>query len=152
MPTSSSTATQTTVKKRKQREDEEVQLSSSTAVKKRKTEQQQTAQTNRKRTRVVKLQRKNGVVIQDCEVYIGRAMFRGGWKLKKSIWANPYKGSDTLDQYREHVTSKPELMSALHELDGKVLGCWCKKNGNEPCHGDVLVQLLKEQQEQQDQK
>jgi hypothetical protein len=100
--------------------------------------------TSKKQTRVVKLERKNGKVIQDCDVYIGRAINRGGWKLSKSKWHNPYKGNNTLEQYREYVTAKPELMNALNELDGKILGCWCKKKGNEPCHGDVLVQLLKE--------
>jgi hypothetical protein len=33
----------------------------------------------------------------------------------------------------------PELILALPELSGKVLGCWCKP---ERCHGDVLSKLL----------
>lgn len=36
-------------------------------------------------------------------------------------------------------------MAALSELKGKTLGCWCKPN---PCHGDVLLTLLKEEQDQ----
>ena len=34
------------------------------------------------------------------------------------------------------------ILDSLHELEGKVLGCWCKVKGHEPCHGDVLVELL----------
>ena len=45
-------------------------------------------------TSVVKLSRVNGKVIQDCDVYIGRACFRGGWNLPASKWANPYALSD----------------------------------------------------------
>ena len=29
------------------------------------------------------------------------------------------------------------------ELEGKELGCWCKPS---PCHGDILIKLLKERQ------
>ena len=32
-------------------------------------------------------------------------------------------------------------MESLIELEGKVLGCWCHP---EPCHGDILVKLLRE--------
>jgi hypothetical protein len=37
------------------------------------------------------------------------------------------------------VLNTPELMESLDELDGKVLGCFCKP---EPCHGDVLLELI----------
>jgi hypothetical protein len=33
---------------------------------------------------------------------------------------------------------QPELMAALGEIRGKVLGCWCKPAA---CHGDVLARL-----------
>ncbi|MNE86195.1 hypothetical protein D3C80_1832720 [compost metagenome] len=33
-------------------------------------------------------------------------------------------------------------MSALHELEGKTLGCWCKNKPTDACHGDVLVELV----------
>ena len=77
------------------------------------------------------------------DVYIGRAVPRAG--LKASKWANPFKiGRDgdrdeVLQRYREYVLGRPELIAALPELRGKVLGCWCAP---EPCHGDVLVALL----------
>ncbi len=32
-----------------------------------------------------------------------------------------------------------DLLEALGEPRGKALGCWCKP---EPCHGDVLVELV----------
>ena len=32
------------------------------------------------------------------------------------------------------------LLKDLHELKGKVLGCWC--NSNQSCHGDIIVQLV----------
>ena len=67
------------------------------------------------------------------DVYIGRP----------SKWGNPFPiGDSTRDEvisrYREYVLSRPELLESLHELKGKVLGCWCKPK---PCHGDVLVEL-----------
>ena len=33
------------------------------------------------------------------------------------------------------------ILRNLHQLEGKVLGCWCKPK---PCHGDVLVALIEE--------
>ncbi|SFV09685.1 DUF4326 domain-containing protein [Alicyclobacillus macrosporangiidus] len=78
------------------------------------------------------------------DVYIGRAVPRLG--LRRSKWANPYRiGRDgtreeCIRKYREYVLGRPDLMEALGELRGKVLGCWCSP---EPCHGDVLVELVK---------
>ena len=102
---------------------------------------------------VVRLKRtvKDGIV-QDCDVYIGREVGRGGWSLKRSPWHNPYKlpyGTkptpeqvrEVLDKYEAHVRARPELMAQLLELRGKRLGCWCKPG---PCHGDVLVKLVEE--------
>ena len=96
---------------------------------------------------VVHLKRKKGAVIVDCDIYIGRATYQGGWKLPTSKWANPYRLADPSDrarvlaEYEAYVRSKPELLAALPELRGKRLGCWCAPL---PCHGDVLVRLLAE--------
>lgn len=81
------------------------------------------------------------------DVYVGRAVPRR--KFKASRWGNPYRVSEftpehCLRRYREYVLDQPDLLDALPELVGKRLGCWCKKKGHEPCHGDVLVALLKE--------
>jgi len=89
-------------------------------------------------TRVVHLKRKNGKVIQNCDVYIGRRCTFGGWDLQESIWANKFRLSN--DQYEKHVLNNPKLMAALPQLKNKKLGCWCKPKS---CHGDVLVALVK---------
>lgn len=73
-----------------------------------------------------------------CDVYIGRG----------SKWGNPYvigksgQRGAVLSKYRDYILNSPELIADLHELDGKVLGCWCKPLA---CHGDILVQLVEEQ-------
>ncbi len=114
---------------------------------------------------VVKLCRQRGVIIQDCDVYIGRACYQGGWQLPASKWANPYKVTthgtleEVLRLYELHVRNST-LIGQLEELRGKRLGCWCKCNtityvshvpgghhcacGPHLCHGDVLVRLLLE--------
>lgn len=38
------------------------------------------------------------------------------------------------------------LLKAIPELEGKVLGCWCKKKPTDVCHGDVLVELVEKWQ------
>jgi hypothetical protein len=78
------------------------------------------------------------------DVYIGRG----------SKWGCPYTiikdrptlakeivstKEEALSKYKEYVLSSPELMESLDELEGKVLGCFCKP---EKCHGDILLELL----------
>lgn len=69
------------------------------------------------------------------DIYIGRG----------TKWGNPFKiGKDgnrqqVIELYRQYVKNNQELMEALPELKGKVLGCSCKPR---PCHGDVLVELI----------
>jgi hypothetical protein len=31
-----------------------------------------------------------------------------------------------IEKYRELILTKGEILDSLHELEGKVLGCWCK--------------------------
>lgn len=68
------------------------------------------------------------------DIYIGRP----------SKWGNPFRLEDGQDRaaavqrYREWLMGQPELLAALPELRGKVLGCWCKPQA---CHGDVLAEL-----------
>lgn len=98
---------------------------------------------------VVKLKRKNGTVVQDCDVYIGRACFRGGWELKQSMWHNPfsvkqYGREKCLELYETFIRGKldnPEFKRQLLALKDKRLGCWCKP---EACHGDILVKIINE--------
>ena len=96
---------------------------------------------------VVHLKRKNGVIVQDCDLYIGRHCSMGGWTLPGSKWANPFsiKQYGTRDEvcrlYEQYIRNNTNLYNSLHELSGLRLGCWCKP---ELCHGDVLVKLFNE--------
>lgn len=82
------------------------------------------------------------------DVYIGRP----------SKWGNPFthkqdgktlakyivsSRDEAVEAYREWITNGEgkHLMSDLHELKGKVLGCWCKPLS---CHGDILAELVAE--------
>ena len=97
---------------------------------------------------VVRIRRCRGELVQGCDVYIGGAVVRGGWELSVSAWNNPFNtwnsGSqeEACRRYERYLRrDRPDLMARLWELEGKVLGCWCKP---ESCHGDVLVKLLEE--------
>ena len=72
------------------------------------------------------------------DVYIGRG----------SKWGNPFShiGSymsrrECIKAYEVWLNQQPELMAALHELKGKILGCHCRPD---PCHGEVLAKLANE--------
>lgn len=71
------------------------------------------------------------------DVYIGRP----------SKWGNPFSiGKDgdreaVIKKYNDWILNQPLLMSCLHELKDKVLGCWCAPKR---CHGDVLLQLIED--------
>lgn len=71
------------------------------------------------------------------DIYIGRP----------SKWGNPFQlGRDgtraqVIGYYKQWIKNQPALMASLHELEGKVLGCWCSPNA---CHGDVLADLVEE--------
>lgn len=71
------------------------------------------------------------------DVYIGRP----------SKWGNPYTiGRDgtreeVIEKYYLYLLERPALMKALPELKDKTLGCWCSPQA---CHGDILVELVKE--------
>jgi Domain of unknown function (DUF4326) len=67
-------------------------------------------------------------------VYIGRP----------SKWGNPFvvgkdgTRAECIALYERWLLENSELMAALEELRGLVLGCWCAPRA---CHGDVLVRL-----------
>ena len=69
------------------------------------------------------------------DVFIGRP----------SKWGNPYvigpHGSRemVIERYRSYLRGRPDLLADLHELEGKVLGCFCAPKA---CHGDVLLEYL----------
>lgn len=68
------------------------------------------------------------------DVYIGRP----------SKWGNPFEiGKDgtrkeVIEKYAAWIKTQPHLLNDLHELRGKILGCWCSPSA---CHGDVLAKL-----------
>jgi hypothetical protein len=57
-------------------------------------------------------------------------------------WGNPFRigpdgtRAEVIDRYEQWLRNKPELLTALGELRGKRLGCWCAPQS---CHGDVLA-------------
>lgn len=73
------------------------------------------------------------------DVYIGRG----------SKWGNPFIiGVDgtrevVIQKYKKWIKKKPELLKDLPELKGKILGCYCAPKA---CHGDILIELIKEYQ------
>lgn len=97
------------------------------------------------KTSVVKIKKlKDGQVNYD--VYIGRRFNLYGWDLEESKWGNPFKVKECgsidacLEKYKQYILDSPELMKELPSLEGKILGCWCKPK---KCHGDVLIELVK---------
>ena len=72
-------------------------------------------------------------------IYIGRG----------SIWGNPFHidpynritREKVISLYEEYIRESPVLLNSLSELVGKVLMCHCVPL---PCHGEVLLKLLRE--------
>lgn len=76
------------------------------------------------------------------DVYIGRG----------SIFGNPYEigidgtRAEVLERYKKwlnHIANDDRFILELDKLQDKVLGCFCKP---EMCHGDVIVEFLKERE------
>lgn len=78
------------------------------------------------------------------DVYIGRP----------SKWGNPFSHrpgtaakflvssrEEAVAEYRRWIRTQPLLVASLGELVGHRLVCWCKPK---LCHGDVLVELVRE--------
>lgn len=97
------------------------------------------ADNSKPQTRVVNLR------AHKHDVYIGRG----------SKWGSPFthlsgktkalavveSRAEAIRRYEAWLRAKPELLAALPELHGKVLGCFCKPLA---CHGDVLARLADE--------
>lgn len=75
------------------------------------------------------------------DIYIGRG----------SKWGNPYSHlpnslaqfkvatrEEAIQKYKEWLNNQPELLANLHELRGKVLGCYCYPAA---CHGNILAEM-----------
>ena len=74
-------------------------------------------------------------------VYIGRSISGVSHK-----WGNPNKNVHTIEErlnsiqlYRTHLDSNPDLLESLPELTGKNLGCHCAPL---PCHAEILHEYL----------
>ena len=76
------------------------------------------------------------------DIYIGRGKCPRTGQFSK--WGNPFKvgidgtREEVIDKYEEWILGEPDLLQDLHELKGKVLGCWCYPKR---CHGEVLIKL-----------
>lgn len=81
---------------------------------------------------------------EEYDVYIGRG----------SKWGNPFSHrpssyeviqvetrGESIYRFHEYLIGRPDLLSALPELKGKRLGCYCAPL---PCHGDILARLADE--------
>ena len=72
----------------------------------------------------------------------------------ESKWHNPFPitrnstREQVVEKFEQHLKDNSELLSNLHHLKGKTLGCWCSP---EACHGNVILKLLQKQQQQQHQ-
>jgi Domain of unknown function (DUF4326) len=98
---------------------------------------------------IVNLRGRKDRRVPEGAVYVGDATHRGGWRLPKSRWANPFKSDrpdkrrdgsrdEVIDKYRAWLIQQPDLMAALPELEGLDLACWCYP---ERCHAEVLLEL-----------
>ena len=79
-------------------------------------------------------------------VYIGRNMSFYVKGANKSKWHNPFStkkyGLDkSLELFEDYLLNNKTLLKDIKELKGKDLCCWCKNEGHEPCHGDLLLKL-----------
>ncbi len=75
------------------------------------------------------------------DVYIGRpSVFGNPFSHKEGTLAQFTVASrdEAVQKYEEWLLQQPELLEAVKELKGKVLGCWCSP---QKCHGDVLSRI-----------
>lgn len=89
-------------------------------------------------TTLINLRTKKGQPRPYCDAYIDR----------RSPFGNPYQiGRDgdrkqVLEKYRAYFKWKiedPWFRGQVHNLKGKILGCWCTPD---ECHGDVIIEYL----------
>lgn len=77
------------------------------------------------------------ITVDPHQIFVGRP----------SIWGNPFVigrdgiRSEVIEKYYWYVKNNSYLMSRIHELKGKILGCYCKPKS---CHGDMLIKIIEE--------
>lgn len=81
---------------------------------------------------------------QKYDVYIGRAGHG-----QNGYFGNPYKDGtkqENVNRYRQYFNNRikedKEFRQNVMSLKGKVLGCFCKNNPTDLCHGDIIVDYL----------
>jgi hypothetical protein len=85
---------------------------------------------------VVRIRRSKGEVVQDCDVYIGRRLTMGGWRLAASEWAMKDCGTrkEACRKYEAWLLAeRPDLVAR-----SSAARRWCAPAA---CHGDVLARL-----------
>jgi len=73
---------------------------------------------------------------------------------RTTIFGNPFKikkgctRKQSIEKFKSYfynrIKTDKVFRQRIKALGGHVLGCWCKPN---PCHGDILLKLLKEKRE-----
>lgn len=67
---------------------------------------------------------------------------------RTSKWGNPFiidvhgTRDEVIAKYEKWIKTQPRLINDLHELEGKILGCWCRPL--HACHGQVLEKMVAE--------
>jgi hypothetical protein len=99
------------------------------------------------------------------DIYIGRPKNPDRY-FKKNHWGNPFSYKhipgfsflikcktveEAVEAYRGWLQGtnytdleqgrRQWILDHLHKLKDKRLACFCKKEGHEPCHGDVLAEM-----------
>nr|QBK93759.1 MAG: protein of unknown function DUF4326 [Pithovirus LCPAC406] len=105
----------------------------------------------------VRIRIKGGVIVQNCDVYVGRRCTMGGWNDVPQVakgntrWCNPFKGLLAIERYNVHIRnsikSDPTMITDLKDFRGKTLGCFCNKQGtidNPLCHATVIAKIYSE--------
>lgn len=78
---------------------------------------------------------------ESFDIYCGRAFA----EFPESDWHNPFKielgcgRKCVIEKFRQYLLKNPILMARLPELQGKVLGCWCRPKA---CHCDIIAELV----------
>jgi hypothetical protein len=80
---------------------------------------------------------------------------------RPSYWANPHNWKDHLDtmtrteakahvvaKYREELLQDDIRLFKARELKGWNLMCWCRQD--EPCHADVLLEVVNGMEDMED--
>jgi len=88
---------------------------------------------------------------EEYDVFIARPSKWGSPFSYKENSTAPYKlknRKESIEKHKEWLLhgEGQYLLEDLHELKGKVLGCWCDTGSgttkNQSCHGDILVKLV----------